>query len=237
MGITQVPRVRAHHRGMQPTSRLHGPRGRGPRVLASSRAAWLLTAAVAVTLLGLATTTDVAAEAAVAAAVESEVRYHARDQLSSWIGRAPLRFERLELDLDDLAATRLEAVVAVAELRSGNALRDFQARTSVFDAATHPELRFTLQRLEGTLDRARTGPQELLVVGDLSVAGSVRELRAPATVRLEADALQASVRFEVSLAAYGLPAPRFLTLVVDDVVTVEVDVTWPLDPDSTTTTR
>ena len=218
---------------MQPSSRVHARRGRGPRVRGSPRAAWLLATAVTVTLLGLATTTDVVAEAE----LESEVRYHARDQRSSWIGRAPLRFERLELDLDDLAATRLEAVVAVAELRSGNPLRDFQARTSVFDAAAHPELRFTLQRLEGTLDRARTEPQELLLVGDLSLAGNVRRLSAPATVRLEAEALHASVRFEVSLAAYGLPAPRFLTLVVDDAVTVEVDVTWPLDPGSTTTTR
>lgn len=214
---------------MVPTPGVHEPRGHGPRARTSPHAAWLLATAVAVALLGLATTTDMA--------VEAEVRYHARDQRSSWIGRAPLRFERLELDLDDLAATRLEAVVAVSELRSGNALRDLQARTSVFDAATQPELRFTLQRLEGTLDRARTGPQELLLVGDLSVAGSVRELRAPVSVLLEAGALHASMRFEVSLAAYGLPAPRFLTLVVDDAVMVEVDVTWPLDPGSTTTTR
>lgn len=225
--------MQAHHRDMMPTLRHHVPRGRGPRARASPRAVWLLATALAVALLGLATTSDMVAEGA----LEAEVRYHARDQRSSWIGRAALRFERLELDLDDLAATRLEAVVAVAELRSGNALRDLQARTSVFDAAAHPALRFTLQRLEGTLDRARTGPQELLLVGDLSVAGSVRELRAPATVRLGAEALHASMRFEVSLAAYGLPAPRFLTLVVDDAVTVEVDVTWPLDPGSTTTTR
>ncbi len=232
-----MPRAWAHHLCMPPTSRIHERRARRPYATRPERAAWLLATAVALTLFGLATTTDVGAETSAAADVEAEVRYHARDQRSSWIGRAALRFERLDLDLDDLAATRLEAVVAVAELRSGNALRDLQARTSVFDASAHPALRFTLQRLEGTLDRARTGPQELLLVGDLSVAGSVRELRAPATVRLGAEAFHASMRFEVSLAAYGLPAPRFLTLVVDDAVTVEVDVTWPLDPGSTTTTR
>lgn len=222
------PPCRAHQ------SRRYGQRAAGPdRAARPERLAWALAIAVTLTLLGLATTTGVVAEAE----VEAEVRYHARDQRSAWTARAPLRFELLHLDPDDLAATRLEAVVAVADLRSGNALRDLHARTSVFDAATHPEVRFTLQRLEGTLEPGLSAPQELLVVGELSVAGNARTLRAPATVRREADALHASLRFDISLAAYGLPAPRFLTLVVDDAVTVEVDVTWPLDPDSTTTTR
>ena len=171
------------------------------------------------------------------AAVVAEVRYHASDQRSTWTGRAPLRIERFDVALDALDEARLEALVRVDELRSGNALRDFQARATVFDAARHPEVRFRLDEVVGTLDPSRRGPQPLELVGALTVRDVVRTVRIAATVAIDDAHVQVLARFELSLEAFELEAPRLLTLVVDDVVAIEVDAQWPRDHDSTTTTR
>ncbi len=178
---------------------------------------------------------DGAADAA--GAVVGEVRYHARDQRDAWTGRAPLRVDAFELEVGDLGDARVEASVRVAELRSGNALRDFSARATVFDAGAFPEVRFVLTRVVGSIDPDRVGPQALELIGDLTLRDVTREVRAEATVRVEDGRGHVDVRFDLSLADYGVSAPRFLTLVVEDAVGIEVDASWPLDPDSTATTR
>ncbi len=169
--------------------------------------------------------------------VVGEVRYDARDQRDAWTGRAPLRVDTLDLDFDDLGGTRLEASVRVAELRSGNVLRDFNARATLFQAGEYPEVRFVLTSVVGSFDPDLGDPQALELIGDLSLRDVTREVRASATALVDDGWVHVAVHFEVSLAAYGLSAPRFLTLVVEDDVGIEVDASWPLDRDSTTTTR
>jgi len=197
----------------------------------------MLPAALALVLVAVCFASSQAPTAQAQGAVVGEVRYLARDQRDAWVGVAPLRVEVLEVDVSDLGSARLEAVVRVGELRSGNALRDLQARNFVFAASEYPEIRFVLSGVD------HTGPLEpgrslaVTVSGDLSIRGVERELVLDVTLRHDGDALVVTAAFEVSLAAYGLPAPRFLTLVVDDRVGVEVDASWPLDPDSTATTR
>jgi polyisoprenoid-binding protein YceI len=169
--------------------------------------------------------------------VVGEVRYLARDQRSAWTGRAPLAVEVFAVDVGDLADARAVASVRVADLRSGNALRDFNARATVFESGDHPEVRFRLRRVSGDIDPDHRGPQALELIGDLTLRDVTREVRATASVLLGDQRAEVEVRFEVSLAAYGVSAPRFLTLVVEDAVAIEVDASWPLDRDSTTTTR
>lgn len=173
-----------------------------------------------------------------------EVRYHASDQRSAWIGVAPLEIERLAVHVDelgaiDLRAVELVAIVRVAEFRSGNALRDLHARRSVFDADAHPEARFVLRRIEAPESaEARTdGARTLHLVGDLTLRGTTREVVVSTRLALGEGTAEVTATFDVSLEAFDLPAPRFLTWVVDDHVRVEVDATWPLGPGSTATTR
>jgi polyisoprenoid-binding protein YceI len=236
---TEAGRGAAHHQGMRADrSTQRHPGRRPPGDVARSASA---------SVLGLALMLLVAAGGGLGAAagtpdapgpvLEAEVRYHAQDQVNAWTGRAPLHFEHFEIDPDDLSTARLEALVRVAELRSGNAFRDFTARTTVFAAADHPEVRFALRRVTGASRLPPAGSVELLLGGDLTLRGEVREIRVPAQVEVDGATAHASVRFEIALEAYGLPAPRFLMLVVDDRVTVEADVWWRLDRDSTTTTR
>ena len=175
-------------------------------------------------------------------AISGEVRYYANDQRSAWVGVAPLHVETFRYDLSDLDATELVAVVRVDELRSGNALRDLQARRFVFDADEHPEVRFVLRSVRAVTEDAVTGaaagtPQALRLVGDLSVRGTTRRVEVDVELTLTAGEAHVAAVLELSLAAFELPAPRFLTWVVDDLVRVEVDAAWPLDPDSTATTR
>lgn len=169
--------------------------------------------------------------------VVGEVRYHAADQRSAWTGVAPLHVERLDADLAALDEARLEALVRVADLRSGNALRDYQARAGVFDAANHPEVRFRLTEVVGGLDPSLDVPQPLELLGVLTVRGVERTVRVAASVVVGAAHVEVTARFEVSLETFGIAAPRFLTLVVDDAVAIEVDASWPRDPGSTATTR
>ena len=175
--------------------------------------------------------------------VSGEARYHASDQRSSWVGVAPLVVEHLVFDADALAAgalgsVELVAVVRVAELRSGNALRDLQARRSVFDADAHPEARFVLRRVEPVeTAEARADPSRTLqLLGDLTLRGTTRAVVASARLVLDDATASVTATLDLSLEAFDLPAPRFLTWVVDDHVRVEVDATWPLDPGSRATT-
>jgi len=213
------------------------PRTRAPGLRPAVRRLVVLGAAALI--LGWSTGPSGAADEGTTAAaeVDGEVRYLARDQRDAWTGRAPLRIDVFELDLDDLDGARVEAAVRVVDLRSGNALRDFTARATVFEAAEHPEVRFRLTRVVGSLEPYLPDPQSLEVIGELTVRGVTREVRAAATVLVGDDRVHVDVRFEVSLAAYGIGAPRLLTLVAEDAVGIEVDAWWPRDPGSTTTTR
>ena len=188
-------------------------------------------AAALLALVGALASTPLSAER-----VAGEVRYRASDQRSSWVGTAPLVVERFEGDLGDLTSVELEASVRVADLRTGNALRDFEARRSVFDAGAHPEVRFVLRRIEPVDGDPEGHEHALRLTGDLTLRGTTREVVAVA--RLDLDDAHASVTatLELSLAAFEVDPPRLFTWVVDDRVLVEVDATWPLDRGSTATT-
>jgi polyisoprenoid-binding protein YceI len=167
-----------------------------------------------------------------------EVRYVARDQLTAWVGRAPLAELTLELDTGDLRRSRLRAVVHPADFDSGVAFRDATGRRTVFASDEHPEAVFELLAVAGeALDLPEPSDRTLRATGTLEIRGVRREIEADVTLARRGDEVDVRATFAVSLEAFGLSAPRFLMLVAEDHVAVEVEARLRLLPGSTTTTR
>jgi polyisoprenoid-binding protein YceI len=175
---------------------------------------------------------------------EGEVVYQARDQAASWRGVAPLGEHQALFDPDDLSSLRLTVRLATASFNSGNALRDAQARRTVFDVNRFPEA-----HLEGVVARGTAAGRlvagivtEVVLEGDLTLHGVT--LRYPIALRLllEIDALgnptiEAEGTFVVSLEAHQMRRPRLFGLLTEDEVQIEVRVLARPLPTPTATTR
>jgi polyisoprenoid-binding protein YceI len=169
---------------------------------------------------------------------EHEVRYRARDQVNVWEGVAPLTRLEAEVDPDDLAATTFSAVVRPADFDSGVWFRDAQGRSSVFETATYPEATFALRSVQGDrLDLPDGAERDLVAVGELTLRGVSRSVEVAVQLARAGAEISALATFTVSLEAFGMRRPRFLTLVADDEVEVAVSLRLRLLPGSTATTR
>jgi polyisoprenoid-binding protein YceI len=169
---------------------------------------------------------------------EHEVRYRARDQVNVWEGVAPLTRLEAEVDPDDLAATTFSAVVRPADFDSGVWFRDAQGRSSVFETATYPEATFALRSVQGDrLDLPDGAERDLVAVGELNLRGVSRSVEVAVQLARAGAEISALATFTVSLEAFGMRRPRFLTLVADDEVEVAVSLRLRLLPGSTATTR
>ncbi|MFP3947529.1 MAG: YceI family protein [Longimicrobiales bacterium] len=91
------------------------------------------------------------------------------------------RFESLEgaVELapeDDIESSRIHAVIEAASISTGQNDRDEHLKSSdFFDVERFPELRFESKSVE------RTGENELLVVGDLTIRDVTREVELEVT--------------------------------------------------------
>jgi polyisoprenoid-binding protein YceI len=170
-----------------------------------------------------------------------EVRYEARDALTSWSGVAPLAALAATFDAADLGSLHLEATVAPAEFRSGNLLRDRAGRRDVFESDLFPTATLTARPAPGTgpasLDQGATATWSL--DADLTLHGVTRRYVVEAVVARSEDGIEIRVEatFVVSLGAHGMRRPAVLGLVTDDAVRVSVTATAHRVPGPTPTTR
>lgn len=175
---------------------------------------------------------------------DAEVRYVARDALTSWSGVAPVSGLHLSFDPRDPGSLWLEARVEPAAFDSGNRLRDGRARASVFETDTFPEARL-VAAAEGRPRPTALEPGEsltLILAAELTLHGVTLpyriEVRLSASERAEGRAsYQAEADFEVSLTAHGMRRPALLGLVTDDLVRVSLVATAHPDPVPSSTTR
>jgi polyisoprenoid-binding protein YceI len=110
-------------------------------------------------------------------------------------------------DLDDLTRTTGTVVVPVASLKTGNSIRDDHLKSSNWlDAATYPEIKFTISAVTGVKSEQRgavlvtTG----LVKGIFTLHGVSKELETPVTVKWKGDRVKASISFTVRLGDHAL---------------------------------
>jgi polyisoprenoid-binding protein YceI len=205
------------------------------------------TAAVALVVLGavaFATAGATATASGNAWLASGEVRYVARDALTSWSGVAPVSELRLSFDPRDPGSLQLEARMQPAAFDSGNRLRDGRARATVFETDAFPDA-LLVAAAEGEPPLPALEPGQSLTLtldAELTLHGVTLPYRFDARLSASQDAAgnpsyRAEADFEVSLTAHGMRRPTLLTLVTDDLVRVSLVATARPDPAPNSTTR
>lgn len=169
---------------------------------------------------------------ALAAHAETYPIVPGRDGGSSvrFVSKAPMEsFDGVTHDVTgvvswDEANGRVEirAVVAMATLDTGIALRDRHMRENHLETDSYPEGTF-----EGGADLAQppaNPAQAVTLHGVLTLHGTSREVDIPATIARDRAGLRVDCTFPVALADYGIARPGFLAMKLGEVQRVEVSV-------------
>lgn len=161
--------------------------------------------------------------------MQGEVGYEATTGSSTWVGVAPLGVDRLRWTGSPASAVQGVFTVEVAAFDSGNRFRDENARLTVFESAVHPQARFRVDAFERTGGGPSTvvpeGRSTWQASGDLTLHGVTQLLSVPVVVVRQDDQVTAEASWSVSLEAFGMTAPTFLWLQVQDTVDVSVTLT------------
>lgn len=154
---------------------------------------------------------------------ESVVQYEAGDSNNvSWQGRAPVDSTELMLDEANLENSSLKIVIKAGEFRSGNIIRDADARRFVFEVRKYPEIVFEATGMKaGSLQE---GIQEIQLTGNLTMHGVTQALTVTVTLELEGNLLRATGGFEVLLSNFDMRRPTLLGNTVNDEVVISFDI-------------
>jgi polyisoprenoid-binding protein YceI len=109
---------------------------------------------------------------------------------------------------------------------SGNSSRDQRMHREIIESGKYPEIRFTLERLDGQVNRE--GDSTVKITGLMELHGAKREITIPAQVRLSSNQLDGTLRFEVPYVEWGLKDPSTFIFRVDKKVNVEVHASGTL---------
>jgi polyisoprenoid-binding protein YceI len=103
---------------------------------------------------------------------------------------------------------------------TGRPRRDRAMHGKVLESATHPEIVFEPQALQGELDASGSGRVELR--GTLEVRGERHEVSLPAEVTRDGERLDVACTFVVPYVEWGLHDPSTFVLRVEKQVTVTI---------------
>lgn len=154
----------------------------------------------------------------------STVTYEASDPRDTWQGITTLS----NLELTPIAdGLRVSATLEPGSFKSGNFVRDSNARIGVFDEGEFPTATLT-----GTLPLAPemlqpgavSSTQKTVLSGELLLHGVTQALTVPVTVTREGNELSAETGFPVALSAFGMKGPSLFGVTVNDQVGVSISV-------------
>ncbi len=118
-------------------------------------------------------------------------------------------FDPQDLSKGGSAVLRVQAV----SLETGNRLRDRKMRNTHLEVERFPDIVFKSTSI-------KAGPGKALLEGVLSLHGVDRTLMVPATIRYDGGVLTAEGSADLTYSDFGISIPRFLWLVMDDVIAV-----------------
>jgi polyisoprenoid-binding protein YceI len=127
----------------------------------------------------------------------------------------------VDADAAALERATLALEVDMASFDAGDFLKNRKLKKDL-DVARHPTARFTLRALEDV--RPRGDGFAARARGVLAWRGREVEVVAEGEGRLGADGFRATARFELDVTRVGVTPPRFLMFKVEDVVSVEVEL-------------
>lgn len=167
----------------------------------------------------------VRAQVPVTLSPESFVEYDASDVNATWTGRAPVSRLEFTLNPESLADSSLTIAVNSGDFNSGNIFRDTNARRTVFESSTYPEIIFVSKQIRADVDTLADGEnRQVTLTGDLTMHGVTQELETVATVALTGNTVTATGSFEVNYTEFGMRQPTLFTVVVNPTVTLRFNV-------------
>lgn len=160
---------------------------------------------------------------------QSAITFHASDAFGGFDGKAPIASFGLRLDPENLASAQGSLVVKSDAVTTGNFLRDVNAARTVFETSRYPLIRYVITGVESEPPALPDGHSaRLTVTGTLDMHGVERREVARGEVSRSGEVLDATLSLPVRLSDFDMTRPRFFTVVVDDVVQVEVHLVLEL---------
>lgn len=111
---------------------------------------------------------------------------------------------------------------------SGNSLRDKRMHREIIESDKYPEIRFTIDKVEGPL--ALRGESRVKVDGWLELHGQKHAVTIPAELKLSANQVTGNFQFEVPYVEWGMKDPSNFVFRVDKKVKIEVEASGTLAP-------
>jgi polyisoprenoid-binding protein YceI len=114
-----------------------------------------------------------------------------------------------------------QLAVDAASGESGNHTRDNRMNRTVLQSANYPDITFTPDRFDGTLNLA--GDSAIQLHGSFGIHGSAHELTMSAKSHIAAGRITADIDFDVPYVKWGMKDPSLLFLHVSDTVKIHVE--------------
>jgi polyisoprenoid-binding protein YceI len=156
---------------------------------------------------------------------ESFVEYDASDPNATWTGRAPVSRLEFTLNPEKLADSSLTIAVKSGDFSSGNFIRDTNARLTVFESNTYPEIVFVSKKVRADADTLADGEsRQVTLTGDLTMHGVTQELETVVTLARGGNTVTATGSLEVNYTDFGMKQPTLFTVVVNPTVVIRFNV-------------
>lgn len=156
---------------------------------------------------------------------KSQVGFGGSHPLGAFSGKSEAPAGEFRADIADLKPGITGALtVEVATLRTGEASGDRNLRRAL-DAERHPEIRYTIQKVESSFPSLAENVDVLLTIrGLLSIRGVDRVVTFLGRVRLREGTLWVRGEAQINMSEFGVPRPRRWLLQAGDPVLVSFDL-------------
>jgi polyisoprenoid-binding protein YceI len=114
-----------------------------------------------------------------------------------------------------------DLVVDAASGESGDGARDRRMHKDILQSAQYKEIRFTPQKLEGSL--APAGHSRIRVRGAFWIHGGTHELSIPMDVTFSGNTVEGTGKFSIPYVDWGMKDPSNFLFKVDKSVEVEIE--------------
>jgi len=157
---------------------------------------------------------------------QSKVHWTVPSTLHTVHGTFDVTRGSMSFDPDSGKATG-EIVVSAKSGESGNGSRDARMHREILETAKFPEVIFRPTQVEGKV--SPSGGNDVRVHGTFSLHGSDHQITALVHAELAGTTWKGSGKFDVPYVAWGIKDPSNLLLKVNHVVSVEIEMSGPLE--------
>lgn len=162
-------------------------------------------------------------------AAQSSVDFTLGDVLHTVHGTFHLKDSAIEFDPQSGSASGALVVDATSG-DSGSKGRDKKMHKEILESAKYPEIRFTVQKITGSVPV--NGTAQVQLSGIMNLHGSDHPMTVTAPVTVTNGHASTDVRFEVPYVQWGLKNPSTLFLRVSDKVDIVVHAVGNLAPET-----